>query len=130
MEMQPEWNLDAAQFVTWWAQKFALQLTWLPFQLAVCGMVERMLEMVEAILQTIVVAGCWSANVTLRESPSKIKEDNPNELAKRAARRAAVASPKRAKHGVLISEIHLIIEPVEFLQTAAWAENVALIAVS
>jgi hypothetical protein len=57
--------------------------------------------------------------VTLRESPSKIKEDNPNELTKRAARRAAVASPKRAEQGELISEIHLIIEPVEFLQTTS-----------
>jgi hypothetical protein len=45
------------------------------------------MEMVEAIRQLIVIAGCWRAIVTLRESPSKIKEDNPNETAKRAARR-------------------------------------------
>lgn len=94
MEMQPEWNiLVAAQFAIWWAQKFVLQFTWLAFQLVVGGMVEWMMEMVEAIRQSIVVAGCWSAIVTLRESPSKINEDNPNKTAKRAARRASVASP-------------------------------------
>jgi hypothetical protein len=54
---------------------------------------EWMMEMEEAMRQSIVIAGCWSAIVTLRESPSKIKEDNPNETAKWAARRAAIASP-------------------------------------
>jgi hypothetical protein len=54
---------------------------------------ERMLEMMKAIHQFVVVAGCWSAKMTLRESPSKIKEDNPKEVANRAARRAPRASP-------------------------------------
>jgi len=55
--------------------------------------VEWMLEIVEAVLQSVVISGCWSAIVTLRELPSKIKEDNPNKLATWAARKAAVASP-------------------------------------
>jgi hypothetical protein len=93
MRMQSEWILVATQFATWWAQKFALRFTWLAFQLAVCGMVVWMIEMMEAIRQSIVIAGCWIAIVTLWESPSKIKDDNPNEAAKRAAKRAAVASP-------------------------------------
>jgi hypothetical protein len=54
---------------------------------------ERMLEMMEAIRQSVVDAGCWSAKVILRESPSKIKDDNPKEVANREARRAARASP-------------------------------------
>jgi hypothetical protein len=93
MGMQPEWILVAAQFATWWGQKFALRFTWLAFQLTVCGIVAWMMEMMKAIRQSVVIAGCWIAIVKLRESPSKIKDDNPNEATKRAARRAVVASP-------------------------------------
>lgn len=40
-----------------------------------------MLEMMEAIRQFVIDARCLSAKMTLRESPSDIKEDNPKEVA-------------------------------------------------
>jgi hypothetical protein len=48
--------------------------------------------MMEAIRKSVVIVGCWSVIVTLRESPSKIKDDIPNEAAKRVARMAVVVS--------------------------------------
>jgi len=53
-------------------------------------MIEIMLETVDEIRQ--IKLGCWSAIVTFRESPSKMKEDNPKEIARGVARRAVVRS--------------------------------------
>lgn len=110
--------------------KFALQLIWLANQLDVEGMMEWMCEMVEAIRQSWVVVGFWSARVTVRESPSKIKEDIFRKRAKWTANKVALALPKRVVHGELIRELYLIIAPEEFLMTAAWSEKERRIAVS
>jgi hypothetical protein len=130
MGMQPEWILVAAQDAAWWAQKFALRLTWLADQLDVGGIIEYMWDMVEAIRQYWVMDGFWSARVTVRESPSKIKEEIPIERANKVAKRAALASPIRAEHGGLIRELQWIKTPEKFLMTAAWAEKEGRIAVS
>jgi hypothetical protein len=50
--MQLDKNLVATRFVTLWAQKFALWLTWLADQLVVKGMVDRIQETMDAILQS------------------------------------------------------------------------------
>jgi hypothetical protein len=76
------------------------------------------------------MVGFWRARKTVRESPSKIKEVIFREVAKRAAKRATRASPKRAEHGGLIREQHPMTEPEIFLRTAAWAEKEGRIAVS
>ncbi len=47
-----------------------------------------------------------------------------------AAKRAASASPVLGSQGGLIRETALRMQPSKFLQTAAWAENESLIAVS
>jgi hypothetical protein len=70
-------------------------------------------ETVEDILQSMVISGCCRAIVTVRESPSKMNEDNPNRIDKCAAKRVP-ASPTRAKHGGLIREMHPMMAPVEF----------------
>jgi len=109
----------AAQDTTWWVQKLTLQLICLAVQLAVGGMRERMVETMEEILRSIVISGCCRAVVTVRESSSKIKEDNPNRIDKRAARRIAVASPIRATQSGLISEMQPTMALVELRQTVA-----------
>jgi len=57
--MQPENNLVAAHFATWWAQKFALRLTELADQLVVDGIRECIWEIVVAIRQSFVIKGFW-----------------------------------------------------------------------
>ncbi len=79
---------------------------------------ERMVETVDDIHQSVVMSGCCRAIVTIREFPSKMKEDNPSKIAKRAARKAAVASPARVEQGGLIREIQPMMVPAEFRQTA------------
>lgn len=71
-------------------------------------------ETVEDILQSMVISGCCRAIVIVRESPSKMNEDNSNRIDKCAAIRAVVASPTRAEHGGLIREMHPMMAPVEF----------------
>jgi hypothetical protein len=91
--MQSEWSLVAAQFTTWWARKLALRLTWLTSQLDVGGIMDRTSEMKEAIRQYWVCSGFWRAKVTVRESPSKIKEESCNDKVSWTAKSAAEASP-------------------------------------
>jgi hypothetical protein len=66
----------------------------------------------------------------VNQSPSKIKLDKPEEVVNLAAKRAARASPQIGEQGELIRETHLIIDPLESLQTATSAEKVSLIVVS
>jgi hypothetical protein len=94
------------------------------------GKVVIIQETMDAILQSWVILGWLSANVTDRESPSRMTEDRFSERVKRAANKAAVASPIGAEQGGLIIEDHWTIEPVESLQTAAWVEKECQIAVS
>jgi len=128
--MQPENNLVAAHFATWWAQKFALRLTELADQLVVDGIRECIWEIVVAIRQSFVIKGFWRARVTVVESPSRINEVAFVEIANLVASSAARASPKTAVHGGLIREEQWVMIPEEFRITAAWTEKESRVAVS
>jgi hypothetical protein len=121
--MQPENNLVAAHFATWWAQKFALRLTELADQLVVDGIRECIWEIVVAIRQSFVIKGFWRARVTVVESPSRINEVAFVEIANLVTSSAARASPKTAVHGGLIREEQWVMIPEEFRITAAWTKK-------
>jgi hypothetical protein len=57
-----------------------------------------------------------------------MKLDKPKEIDSRAAKRAAGASPQMEEQEKLIRKTHLIIKPLKYLQSAAWIENVSIIA--
>ena len=58
MGMQPDKPLAAAQYATWWAQKFALSLIFLAFQLDEAGSIEIVSDMIFSMDQSREMDGC------------------------------------------------------------------------
>jgi len=121
--MQLNVNLVAVQFVTCWAQKFALLLTQLADQLVFVGVSDKIWDITNEILQSYLRLGFWRDSVTTRKSHSKMKCWNSKDKAKRQVRKADVASPKIEEQGGLVIVKQPIMAPRESLQTAAWVEN-------
>jgi hypothetical protein len=91
--MQLDKNLVAAQFATWWAQKFVLRLTCLADQLNVGRIADMIWEIIGEILRSWVRVGFWRDSTTVRESLSSINCDKCKDRANWQARKAALASP-------------------------------------
>lgn len=77
LSARPVWCLTAAQDAALWAQKFTFLLIFQASHTLDVGMVARMSKMVFEILQSWGMLGCWSASVTMRQSPSKMKLEKP-----------------------------------------------------
>jgi hypothetical protein len=83
--MQPEKTRDAAQYATWWAQKFALLCIFFASQREAVGNKAKVLAIRESIFQSMVMVGEVSAAITILESPSRVKNFSCREATREAA---------------------------------------------
>lgn len=89
MGMQTEWDLATTLLV----QEFAFLWTFLAIREEEGGSKEIDSVIRSTIFQSCTKEGCWRAEITTWESPSKVKEESLRDADKEEARGAAKASP-------------------------------------
>ena len=102
MEMQSKKTRAAAQYDTWWAQKFALLCIFFASQREAVSNKAKVLAIRVSICQSMVMEGVVSAAITIFESPSREKNFSCSEATREAASRAARALPNVGSQGGLI----------------------------